>query len=87
VVPVVAAMAGSLVTVLATHYMQGSQPSDAIVAIVRDRSLSAIDKEKMINLVNSGSDHFYSILTTAMGGLSLFIGITSWAVADWIRKW
>lgn len=87
VVPVVAAIAGSVVTVLATHYMQDSQPSDAIVAIIQDNSLSAAEKEKLIGLVNSNSDRFYSILTYAMSALTIFTGVTSWAVADWIRKW
>ncbi len=70
VIPIIAALLGSLMTVWATNYMGHSAPSDAVLEIIKNQNMSALEKIKMLDLVNHDSDKFYDFLGRILGVVS-----------------
>lgn len=86
IVPVLAAIVGAIATVAVSRFTGNANPSDAIIAVLKDPHLTAIEKQKLLSLVNVGTERFYSLLGSVLSIVSLVCGVLVWAVSDWIRK-
>jgi hypothetical protein len=89
VVPVVAAVLGSVTTVAVQRLTGGTEVSDAVLAIIQDHTLSATDKAKLIQLANNSTDRFYAFLGSTLTAVTVLIGFSgptiAQAIADRIR--
>jgi hypothetical protein len=75
VVPVLAAGAGAIATVLGQKYFGGTQPtSDAVTAVLKMQGLNAADRIKLIEAVTRDSERFYGFLHILLGLLSAPLG-------------
>ena len=86
VIPVLAAVVGAIATVVVGRLTGSSNPSDAMVSVLKDQHLAAADKEKLLALINVGTERFYSLLGSVVSIVSLVCGVLVWAVSDWIRR-
>lgn len=86
VIPVLSAIVGAIATVVVGRYVGGDNPSDLMTAIVKDQTLNAADKVKLMAQANVATERFYSFLASIMSVVSIVCGVLVWAVADWIRK-
>jgi uncharacterized membrane protein len=77
VVPVAAALLGSLATVWASNYLGHTAPSDAASLVLRDASLSPADKAKLLALLNNDTDKFYDFLGRILSIVSVTVGVLS----------
>jgi hypothetical protein len=86
VIPVLAAIVGAIATVVVGRYTGSDNPSETMIAIIKDPTLSPNDKAKLMALVNVSTERFYTLLGSVVSIVSLVCGVLVWAVSDWIRR-
>lgn len=85
VVPIFAAVVGAVATVAVAHFTGGNETNEAVVAIVKDQSLTAAQKAELIKLANYSTDRFYTWLSSVGIILVLAVGYLGPALAARIR--
>lgn len=78
VVPIAATIVGALATVVATRLFGTSDAGAAIKAIAMDKTITVMDKAKLIDIVNGNDKQFYdfmkSLLSTGAMLIALLVG-------------
>lgn len=84
VVPVAAACAGAILTVLGQRYF-GTEPpkSDAVMEILKMQGITTADRLKLLEVATKGTDKLYSFLSIALGGLLVPIGAV---ITSFVRR-
>lgn len=84
--PIFAAIAGAVVTVVVGHLTGGGgNPNDIILAIIKNPSLTFDQKAKLMELANESTSKFYTWLSSVGAIVTLTIGLLSPALAQRIR--
>jgi len=70
VVPILAASAGAIMTVLGQRYF-GSEPpkTDAVIEILKMQGIPIADRVRLLEIATKGTDRFYSLLNVMFFGL------------------
>lgn len=84
-VPILAACLGSVLTVIAGHYFTASEPSDAMVAVLKMDGLTVAQRLQLLEQVNLGTSRFYSFLNAATVIILFPTAGIIWAWAGRIR--
>lgn len=85
VVPVLAALAGSVGTVVATKYFGSTEPADALLAVAKAQALTAAQRLELITAINKNDQQFYDFMRTMLFAAAVPVGAIFYAVAEWIR--
>lgn len=86
VVPVLAAVTGAVVTVIAQKMFGASAPDDVMLAVIKMEGITAAERLKLLEMVNTNSAKFYSFLNSAAIMLLVPAGGLIWAYAAKIRN-
>jgi len=87
VVPVLAAVLGSLVTVLVGYWTGGhANPDATMIEILRTPGLTPEQKAELMKLANASTDRFYSWLTSVGLIVVLALGALGPSIAERIRR-
>ena len=85
VVPIVAAIVGAVVTVIAQRVFSATAPDEVMLAVVQMEGITAADRLKLLEAVNVNTAKFYSFINTAAIVLLVPVGGLIWNYAWKIR--